>query len=308
MCSPRLEEKENVQKHSHKSQNAGVKGKISADGIPCGRSSEPVTATNGDAGAVFTPWSEEISSPSAGNGVDRQHLRQGSANAREDMTVHFKLTHAEGKLRKVEAELEKQKEQSRTLRDEAKRLARGNDQRDNKIAAQRETIRTLQRDARLKQQEDERAELVAASSDDKQTLEVELRKRAAIVTQQEVALEKANAKNKALECKVRLLTEQQKRAMSLAKEAESSVGADAGRLLSIEAKAAALRQKLRATEEALQVKESLVAFCSNNNFRLDWLCVVYNRRAGGARSRSGAAACTCSGGGRKSCELADSKR
>jgi chromosome segregation ATPase len=162
------------------------------------------------------------------------------------------VVHLEGKLRKAESELQKSVDSARVLKDEIKRLARSLETREDKISALHTTVRTLHKEARAKEQESEIQEVAAVNADYSSSLEGELRKRAAMVSSQEIAIEKLTATNKSLECKVRLLSEQQKRAMALAKEAESSVGADASKLESVGQRVSGLKQKLRATEEALQ--------------------------------------------------------
>jgi hypothetical protein len=95
-------------------------------------------------------------------------------------------------------------------------------------------------------------------------LETELRTRAAVVSQQEIALEKWQTKAKALECKNRLLVEQQRKAEAERKGGAGAEG-DPQRVAALEAQVVAAKEKARITREALQfTTEELEARCARD--------------------------------------------
>ena len=95
-----------------------------------------------------------------------------------------RVVHLEGKLRKAESELQKSVDSARVLKDEAKRLARSLETREDKISALHNTVRTLHKEARAKERESEAQEVAAVNADHSSSLEGELRKRAAMVSSQ----------------------------------------------------------------------------------------------------------------------------
>lgn len=208
------------------------------------------------AGSVveFSPWSEEdgVNSrpPTAGTN------RAGAAGDREN-TLRYQVTHLDARLKKAEATAQAKSELARKATTEIQRLERALEARDEKLAALKTALRQVHKEAQLQAEKAERdaknsAAGGATGADRTAQLENELRKRASIVTQQEISIEKWQAKAKALECKNRLLAEQQKK-QKLEREEEGVIsGTDARKTAALEASVAAQKEKLRATKEALQ--------------------------------------------------------
>ena len=167
--------------------------------------------------------------------------------------LQYRITHLEARAKKAEALLEAKEEALSALEVERQRLSRSVDAKDKSLTQLKGVMRGIRKEKEQKQEAEDRERALTSNSDKTVQLEAgaprtpaaaqplypavtppqtaplkeppravaELRKRAAIVSQQEIAIAKWQAKCKTLDCKLRLQKEQEKKAKEEAKEAEA---------------------------------------------------------------------------------------
>ena len=159
----------------------------------------------------FSPW-DEPADPRA-----QQQIVESSEERHTQLL--YRITHLEAKVKKCEDKSKANEEKAEAAETERQRLQRTLDAKDKSLTQLKGVMRGIQKEKDQKVEMADRERAVASHSDRTVQLEAELRKRAAIVSQQEIALGKWQAKAKTLECKLRLAKETEKRAKEEAAEA-----------------------------------------------------------------------------------------
>jgi hypothetical protein len=169
----------------------------------------------------FTPWDE----PSDARA--QQQIVQSTEERHTQLL--YKITHLEAKVKKYEDKMQTKEEQAAAAETERQRLARTLEAKEKSLMQLKGVMRGIQKEKAQKEDMADRERAVASHSDRTVQLEAELRKRAAIVSQQEIALGKWQAKAKTLECKLRLAKEQEKKVKEeAAEQAAGGLGAGFG--------------------------------------------------------------------------------
>jgi hypothetical protein len=158
----------------------------------------------------FTPWD------APGDARAQQQIVQSTEERHTQLL--YKITHLEAKVTKYESKLQEQEKQVAASETERQRLARSLEAKERSLTQLKGVMRGIQKEKAQKDEMADRERAVASHSDRTVQLEAELRKRASIVSQQEIALGKWQAKAKTLECKLRLSKEQAKKAKEEAAE------------------------------------------------------------------------------------------
>ena len=220
----------------------------------------------------LTPW--EVTEIGPHCGAARSPEEGGS-------TMRCQILHLESRIKKAEERSGASDEQARKALLESQRLGRLLDQRDEKM----ELFRQMHRESQMKIEKVERAAantpaaatasdgVASGGGDSTVHYEAELRKRAGIVAQQEIAIEKWQSKARALECKNRLMSEQLKKAsrdgvgsgLNGAGDDEGGVLSRRGgarRVPTLESQVAVQRDKLREVKEALHFVRPPVHACA----------------------------------------------
>ncbi len=169
----------------------------------------------------FTPWD------APGDARAQQQIVQSTEERHTQLL--YKITHLEAKVTKYENKLEEQEKQVAASETERQRLARSLEAKERSLTQLKGVMRGIQKEKAQKDEMADRERAVASHSDRTVQLEAELRKRASIVSQQEIALGKWQAKAKTLECKLRLAKEQVKKVKEeAAEQAAGGLGAGLG--------------------------------------------------------------------------------
>ena len=159
----------------------------------------------------FSPW-DEPADPRA-----QQQIVESTEERHTQLL--YKITHLEAKVKKFEDKAKTNEEKAEAAETERQRLQRTLDAKDKSLTQLKGVMRGIRQEKDQKVEMADRERAVASHSDRTVQLEAELRKRAAIVSQQEIALGKWQAKAKTLECKLRLAKETEKKAKEEAAEA-----------------------------------------------------------------------------------------
>ena len=162
----------------------------------------------------FAPWDEP------GDLRAQQQIVQSTEERHTQLL--YKITHLEAKVKKYEDKMEAQEKLMAASETERQRLARSLEAKEKSLTQLKGVMRGIQKEKAQKDEIADRERAVASHSDRTVQLEAELRKRACIVSQQEIALGKWQAKAKTLECKLRLAQEQVKKVKEEAAEQASA--------------------------------------------------------------------------------------